>query len=81
MSGELPALTGPELIKLIKTDGWVEDGYRTHGMAMVKQFRNRKRVTTIPTTNESLPKKTLSRILGPQQTNIGRKGLLKLLSK
>lgn len=81
MSGEIPALTGPELIKLLKKDGWIENGYRTHGMAMVKKFPDRKRVTTIPTVKESLPKSTLFKILGPKQTGIGRKGLLKLLSK
>jgi len=61
MSGRLPAITGPELIKLLKKDGWEEDGYRTHGMALKKEFKNLGiiRSTVIPTRNESLPKKTL----------------------
>ena len=80
MSGGLPAITGPELIKLLQKDGWKEDGRRTHGLAMKKEFPDDIiRFTVIPTRNDSLPKKTLSLILGPKQTNIGSSGLKKLL--
>lgn len=82
MSGGLPALTGPELIKLLTTkDGWKEDGRRTHGISLKKEFRELGiiRSTVISTKNESIPKKTLMLILGPKQTNIGSSGLRKLL--
>ena len=77
----LPAITGPQLIKLLVKDGWEEVRYATHGMRMRKQFPDRTRVTVIPTANDSLPKGTLSKILGPQQTNIGHDGLLDLIKK
>jgi hypothetical protein len=38
MSKDLPALTGPELIKLLKKDGWEEHGYRTHGLSLKNNF-------------------------------------------
>jgi predicted RNA binding protein YcfA (HicA-like mRNA interferase family) len=79
MSGGLPALTGPELIRMLKHDGWVEDGKRTHGIAMKKLCTDGiTRITLIPTRNESLPKGTLAKILSSQQTNIGSAGLRKL---
>lgn len=81
MSRDLPALTGPELIKLLKKDGWEEHGYRTHGLSLKKQFGDKTRATIIPTSKKSLPSKTLGLILGPKQTGIGRSGLLKLLRR
>jgi len=60
MSGGLPAITGPELIKLLTTkDGWEIDGRRTHGVSLKKEFPelNKIRSTVIPTHNESIPKK------------------------
>lgn len=82
MSGGLPAITGPQLIKLLKRDGWEEDEKRTHGLSMKKSFPNGiVRSTVIRTCNESIPKRTLSLILGPKQTNIGWPGLRKLINK
>ena len=80
MSGGLPAITGPELIKLLKKDGWKEDERRTHGVALKKAFPNGLiRSTVIATRNESLPKRTIGLILGPLQTNLGTAGLKNLL--
>jgi len=80
MSSNLPAITGQELIKLLKKDGWVEGRYAKHGRIMTKKFaNNRTRVTFIPTKPGSLPRGTLMKILGSQQTNLRKKGLLKLL--
>jgi len=39
------------------------------------------KVTIIPKSKASLPKGTLMAILGPKQTGIGSKGLLKILNK
>lgn len=77
----LPAITGPQLIKLLLKDGWTEHGRRTHGIALKKMVDDRVIVTIVSTKNESLPQKTLGLILGPKQTKIGTKGLQKLVDK
>ena len=82
MPGGLPAITGYNLISLLKKDGWKEAGHRTHGLAMVKEFPDgRKRVTIIPHTSDSLPQGTLHDILGSKQTGLGRRGLERLMNK
>lgn len=79
--GDLPALTGPELIKFLKKDGWEEAGKRTHGIALKKRYGDQCRITIIPTKTDSLPTGTLNAILGSKQTGLGAKGLRKLLQK
>jgi predicted RNA binding protein YcfA (HicA-like mRNA interferase family) len=80
MSGGLPAISGPELIKLLKKDGWQEEGRATHGIALTKRLPNgRTLVTIVPTKKRSLPKGTLNAIL--KQTKLGRDGLIDLLKK
>jgi predicted RNA binding protein YcfA (HicA-like mRNA interferase family) len=78
MSGGLPAITGPELIKLLLKNGWQEEDRVTHGLALSKKKSDgRTLVTVIPTKPRSLPRGTLSAIL--KQTELGRDGLLALL--
>jgi len=77
----LPVISGNQLIKLLSQDGWIIKRKAKHGLSMYKEFRNKKQVTIIPNKNDDLPKGTLSDILGPKQTNIGRKGLEKLINK
>ena len=48
---------------------------------MTKFIGNQTLVTFIPEKNDSLPKGTLSDILGPKQTKIGKKGLASLITK
>ena len=79
MSGGLPAITGPQLGKLLESDGWQMDERSTHGMTYKKIVGGELRITTIPTKSRSLCKVTLRQILGPRQTGIGRAGLLRLL--
>jgi predicted RNA binding protein YcfA (HicA-like mRNA interferase family) len=82
MSAGLPALSGPELIKLLKKDGWQERGMATHGIALTKAFPNgRTRTTIVPVKTRSLPVGTLRAILSEKQTGLGREGLLELLSR
>lgn len=78
---KIPALSGIDLIKLLKKDNWIEQRHSRHGVALIKSFGDRARVTIIPYTTESLPGGTLSEILGPKQTKIGKRGLLNLLNK
>lgn len=81
MSGGLPAITGNQLIKLLKKDGWNEGKRGKHGLTLTKKFGDRTSVTTVPTKDDSLPNGTLSAILGPQQTQIGKDGLKNLIGK
>jgi len=80
MSAGLPAITGPELIKLLKKDGWQERDRATHGLALTKSLPDgRVLVTIVPTKSRSLPKGTLNAIL--KQTELGRDGLQELLKR
>jgi hypothetical protein len=69
------------LINLLNKNGWAIGRYTKHGVSLAKTFGDRTRVTVIPNTRSSLPKGTLAAILGPKQTGIGTRGLLKLLNK
>lgn len=77
----IPTLSGKKLIELLKKNGWSIRRQATHGVAMSKQFSDRTRVTVVPTSNAPLDDGTLAAILGPKQTNIGKKGLLGLVNK
>jgi len=77
----VPAITGKQLIKLLKKDGWQVGRKCNHGISLRKSIGERTRVTFIPDTRASLPQGTLQAILGHKQTGIGKKGLLDLLNK
>jgi predicted RNA binding protein YcfA (HicA-like mRNA interferase family) len=77
----IPALTGKQLIKLLKRAGWELGRYSRHGLTLTKKIADQTLVTFVPDTSESLPKGTLQAILGAKQTTIGKKGLLALLNK
>jgi len=77
----LPALSGKQLLKILKKDGWVEDGKRTHGIAVRKSIDGEMRFAIIPTCSDSLPPGTLAAILSDKQTGLGRDGLMALLNK
>lgn len=78
---KLPAITGKQLIKLLKKDGWTVGRKAKHGIALTKAFSNRTRVTFVPDTRASLPEGTLQDILSTDQTGIGKRGLLDLINK
>ena len=78
---KIPALSGIELIKLLRKEGWIEHRQTNHGIALTKKIYDRTKVTIIPKSKTSLPKGTLMAILGPKQTGIGAKGLLELLNR
>jgi predicted RNA binding protein YcfA (HicA-like mRNA interferase family) len=82
---KIPALNGKQPIKLIDKDGLIEHHRlkTKHGKCLKKHFpaEGRWRVTVIPYKDSSLPIGTLFAILGPKQTNIGRRGLLDILNR
>ena len=73
------AVTGKQLIKLLVKDGWIVNRRAKHGYSLSKRFEDRTRVTVVPYTRASLDIGTLSAILGPNQTGIGKKGLERLI--
>lgn len=78
---KVPALTGEQLITLLERDGWKIGRRATHGVSLTKLVDERTLVTIVPTSRETIPSGTLSEILGPRQTRIGRKGLLAIINK
>jgi predicted RNA binding protein YcfA (HicA-like mRNA interferase family) len=62
---KLPALSGFQLIRLLKKDGWEEKRRARHGMSLAKKFG----------------KRTLMDILGPKQTKLKKSGLLNIINK
>ncbi len=82
MKEKLPAITGKQLIRLLRKDGW-EPGRRcTHGLSLAKVLPSgRTLVTVVPDKKSPLPAGTPADILGPQQTQLGRRGLATLIEK
>ena len=81
MPGGLPAIGSRDLMRLLENDGWTRGRETRHGVAFQKQFDDGPRVTIIPDGRKSLASGTLRAILGPKQTGLGRKGLLRLLEE
>ena len=81
MAGGIPALTGPQLSRLlVQKDGWTVEETGTHGRVHVKRTSDGTiRTTVIPIKNRPLPKGTLAAILGPKETGLGKAGLRRLL--
>jgi predicted RNA binding protein YcfA (HicA-like mRNA interferase family) len=77
----LPAVSGNQLIRLLKKDGWQIGRRANHGRTMTKLVGSRILVTFIPEKSDSLPKGTLSDILGSKQTRIKKEGLASLITK
>ena len=82
MADALPAVTGRQLIRLLIPDGWEEGRRVNHGRSLHKAFPDgRTRVTVVPDKRSPLPDGTLSAILGPKQTGLGRNGLAALIKR
>jgi len=75
-----PAVTGKQLIKLFKHIGTIK-GKVNHGLAMHLIVNGKQVITIIPDKSDSIPESTLGLILGPNQTTLGKKGLLSLINK
>jgi predicted RNA binding protein YcfA (HicA-like mRNA interferase family) len=78
---KIPKLTGPKLIKLLGKDNWQIGRKTRHGLSLTKNIDGWTLVTVIPTSNAPLDDGTLSAILGPKQTRVGKEGLLDLINK
>jgi predicted RNA binding protein YcfA (HicA-like mRNA interferase family) len=78
---KIPAITGRQLIRLLKKDGWSTGRKANHGRTLFKDVGSQKVVTFVPEKSSALPNQTLSQILGIKQTGLGKKGLLGLLNK
>jgi predicted RNA binding protein YcfA (HicA-like mRNA interferase family) len=79
---DIPPVTGPQLIWLLKADGWEERDRRArHGICLRKRFSERTKVTIVPDKRRSIPDGTLGAILGPKQTGLGKEGLKRLIEK
>ena len=75
------AVTGPQLIKLLKKDRWTYGRKTKHGRCVWKKMEGKRVVTFIPEEKKPLDTGTLSAILGPKQSNIRKKGLYELIKK
>ena len=78
---KIPAISGKQLIKLLKKDGWKVQRRANHGVSLSKYIGGHYRVTVIPDTRSSLPRGTLGAILGNKQTGLHSPGLANLILK
>lgn len=82
MVNKPPAITGKQLIRLLRLDGWEVGKQKTHGVGLRKSTgQGRTLVTIVPNKREPLSDGTLAEILGPLQTGLGRDGLIDLIER
>jgi predicted RNA binding protein YcfA (HicA-like mRNA interferase family) len=82
VSGQLPAITGKQLIRLLEQDGWIRGRKSLHGITFRKPHPDGvTHVTTVPDKRSPLPDGTLNAILGPKQTGIGRDRLGEMIQR
>jgi predicted RNA binding protein YcfA (HicA-like mRNA interferase family) len=82
MAGALPQVTGKQLIRLLRLDGWASPRKSTHGRFFVKTSPDGTvRHTVVPDKPRPLRPTTLGQILGPLQTDLGRTGLAALIER
>lgn len=78
---DLPAISGPALIALLRKDGWTAGRVNSHVQMLTKMVDGRVRTTCVSLKRKDLPAGTLAAILGPKQSCIGREGLAALIKK
>ena len=64
-------ITGKKLIKLLLAEGYEDLGRTRHGVKLRKYIDGRAHISIVKDTKEEIPPGTLSKILGPQQTDLG----------
>lgn len=75
------AITGKQLLKLLAADGWEVTRPARHGLFLSKRFSDATRITVVKNTKAVIPPGTLSSILGPKQTGLGKTGLRRLIKQ
>ena len=81
-AGSLPAITGRQLMRLLLRDGWFFVRRAPHGRFYAKTLPDGRRIhATVPDKRRPIPPGTLSAILGPLQTGLGREGLAALIAQ
>lgn len=73
----IPAITGKQLLRLLEADGWQIVRRANHGLFL----RKGSAITVLKDTRSTIPNGTLSAILGPKQTGLGREGLASLIQR
>jgi predicted RNA binding protein YcfA (HicA-like mRNA interferase family) len=82
MADDLPSISGRQLMRLLRLDGWREIRRANHGIAFRKEFAGAPtRVTIVPDKRRPLAAGTLAEILGVKQTGLGRQGMRALIDK
>ena len=82
MADTLPALTGVQLIRLFRQDGWSEKPKQTReGVFFYKHFPEGMRRTVISPKRRPLTPGLLAAIIGPKQSGIGREGLAAMIEQ
>lgn len=82
MADSLPAITGYQLIRLLKLDGWVPVRDSREGVVFHRRYEDGTfRSTVVGRKRRPLTDGVLAAILGPRQTGIGRDGLRTLIQE
>lgn len=80
MAEELPAISGRQLERLFRLDGWKQKRRAKEGTFFAKRDANGVvRHTVITTKKRPLAPGTLAAMLGPKQSNVGRDGLREMI--
>ncbi len=77
----LPAISGNQLIKLLKGDGWKERRIKGSHMSLAKDVDGKNRTAVVICNNKSIPEGTLHEVLGVKQTGLGRNWLVEQTTK
>jgi predicted RNA binding protein YcfA (HicA-like mRNA interferase family) len=83
MADNLPVITGKQLVRLFRQDGWEEKSQRAReGIFFYKRFPDGTvRATVIAPKPRPLTPGTLAAIPGPTQSGIDREGLAAMIAR
>src|SRR5262249_25769674 len=77
----VPPLTGKQLLRLLRHDGWAAAGKAPYGarrIALTKKVGQRTMIAVLAAKRDVIPETALTAILGPKQSGLGKPGLAKL---
>jgi len=81
MPSSLSTVLPARLVTLLTKDGWSLIIQDESGWSMAKTIRGQSRFVTVAHGKKPLLPRELALILGPMQTGLGERGLLKLIKK